>query len=83
MIKKGLTDIISNGEIDNIYDTALDAGAIGGKLCGAGGGGFILFYVPPENQQRVKEKLKGLLHVPFLFESLGSQVIMYSTQDFY
>lgn len=83
MIKRGLTNIISNGAIDDIYETALSAGAIGGKLCGAGGGGFILFYVPLENQQKVKEKLKGLLHVPFIFDSLGSQVIMYSTQDFF
>ncbi len=83
MIKKELTNIISNSTIDDIYETALSAGAIGGKLCGAGGGGFILFYVPLENQQKVKEKLKGLLHVPFIFDSLGSQVIMYSTQDFF
>lgn len=83
MIKKELTDFISNSAIDDIYETALSAGAIGGKLCGAGGGGFILFYVPLENQQKVKEKLKGLLHVPFIFDSLGSQIIMYSTQDFY
>lgn len=82
MIKRELTNIISNGAIDDIYETALSAGAIGGKLCGAGGGGFILFFVPLENQQKVKEKLKGLLHVPFIFDSLGSQVIMYSTQDF-
>lgn len=83
MIKRELTDHISNVKIDEIYETALSAGAIGGKLCGAGGGGFILLFVPPENQQNVKEKLKGLLHVPFIFDSLGSQVIMYSTQDFY
>lgn len=83
MIKKELTNIISNNAIDNVYEAALSAGAIGGKLCGAGGGGFILFYVPLENQQKVKEKLKGLLHVPFIFDSLGSQVIMYSTQDFF
>ena len=82
MIKKGLTDLISNAAIDDIYETALSAGALGGKLCGAGGGGFILFYVPLEKQQKVKEKLKGLLHVPFIFDNLGSQVIMYSTQDF-
>jgi D-glycero-alpha-D-manno-heptose-7-phosphate kinase len=83
MIKKELTDIISNSAIDDIYETALSAGAIGGKLCGAGGGGFILFYVPLENQQKVKEKLNGLLHVPFIFDNLGSQIIMYSTQDFF
>ena len=82
-IKRSITNLITNGKIDQIYDTALKAGALGGKLLGAGGGGFVLFYVPPECQARVKEKLKNLLLVPFRFENLGSQVIMYSTQDFF
>lgn len=82
-IKRGLTDLISLSRIDEIYDTALKAGALGGKLLGAGGGGFIMFFVPPEHQLAVKESLKGLLHVPFRFETLGTQVILYSTQDFY
>jgi D-glycero-alpha-D-manno-heptose-7-phosphate kinase len=82
-IKRSLTNLITNGKIDQIYDTALKAGALGGKLLGAGGGGFILFYVSPECQARVKEKLRNLLLVPFRFENLGSQVIMYSTQDFF
>lgn len=82
-IKRELTKLITNGEIDQIYHAALDAGALGGKLLGAGGGGFVLFYVPSKNQQKVKEKLKSLLHVPFGFDNLGSQVIMYSTQDFF
>jgi len=79
-LKKSLTSKISNGQIDDIYDTAIRAGALGGKICGAGGGGFILFFVPPENHQKVKEALKGLLLVPFRFESLGSHVIFYSTE---
>lgn len=83
MIKRELTDLISNSNIDDMYETALSAGAIGGKLCGAGGGGFLILFVPPENQQKVIEKLTGLLHVSFIFDNLGSQVIMYSTQDFY
>jgi D-glycero-alpha-D-manno-heptose-7-phosphate kinase len=82
-IKKGLTKLITNGEIDEIYRAALDAGALGGKLLGAGGGGFILFYARPENHARIKERLKNLLYVPFQFENLGSQVIMYSTQERY
>ena len=82
-IKRSLTNLITNGKIDQIYDAALKAGALGGKLLGAGGGGFILFYVSPECQARVKEKLRNLLLVPFRFENLGSQVIMYSTQDFF
>lgn len=82
-IKRSLTNLITNGKIDQIYDAAIKAGALGGKLLGAGGGGFILFYVSPECQARVKEKLRNLLLVPFRFENLGSQVIMYSTQDFF
>ncbi|GAI31523.1 unnamed protein product, partial [marine sediment metagenome] len=60
--------------IDYLYANAISAGAIGGKLLGAGGGGFILFFVEPDLQARVKERLSSLLHVPFRFESLGSQV---------
>lgn len=78
-LKKNLSSKISNSKIDDIYDTAIGAGALGGKICGAGGGGFILFFVPPENVKKVKERLKGLLLVPFRFETLGSHVIFYST----
>jgi len=79
MIKRNLTDLISNDSIDEIYQAAMSAGALGGKLCGAGGGGFILLYVPPENQAKVKEKLKDLLLVPIRFENLGSHLVFYST----
>jgi len=82
-IKRGLTDMISSSEIDNLYETACKAGALGGKLLGAGGGGFILLFAEPALQTKIKEKLKKILHVPFTFERLGSQVLMYSTQDFY
>ncbi len=82
-IKKNLTDLISNSKIEEIYDTAIGAGAKGGKLLGAGGGGFILFFASPEVQPVIKEKLKDLLYVPFGFENLGSQIIMYATQDLY
>lgn len=82
-IKRGLTDKISTSKIDAIYETAIKAGAIGGKLLGAGGGGFILFFVPSERQPAVKERLKDLLYVPFSFDTLGTQIILYSTQDFY
>lgn len=78
MLKKSLTNKISNCDIDEIYATARQAGALGGKLCGAGGGGFMLFLVPPEFQLKVKEALKNLLLVPFRFEILGSHVIFYS-----
>lgn len=77
-LKRNLTKSISNGNIDDIYQTAISAGAIGGKLCGAGGGGFILLFVPPENQNKVKDKLKNLLLVPIRFETLGSHLVFYS-----
>jgi len=76
MLKRKLTERITNESIDNIYDTAIKAGAIGGKLLGAGGGGFILFFITPEKRAEVKEAL-GLLHVPFQIEWQGSQVIFY------
>jgi D-glycero-alpha-D-manno-heptose-7-phosphate kinase len=79
MVKKSLTKLISTGSIDDIYKAAIKAGATGGKLCGAGAGGFMLLFVPPEMQDNVKAKLKDFLLVPFLFENLGSHVIFYST----
>lgn len=81
-IKRNLTNIISTKDIDKIYEAARKSGAIGGKLLGAGGGGFILLFAEPEIQSKIKEKLKTLVYVPFSFENLGSQVIMYSTQAF-
>jgi len=76
-IKKRLSNKISSLYIDNIYNTAMRNGAIGGKLLGAGGGGFMLFFAPPSRHKKVKEKLKKLLCVPFKFENLGSQIIFY------
>lgn len=76
MIKKSLSDSISNTDLDNAYCRALEAGAIGGKLLGAGGGGFMLFFVNPEKHDDVKSALSGYVHVPFDFESLGSRVIV-------
>ena len=76
-IKRGLTSKISSSHIDDIYSSAKSAGAIGGKLLGAGGGGFMLFFVPPSAQAKVKQRLKKLLLVPFKFENLGTQIIFY------
>ncbi|NND53257.1 MAG: kinase [Flavobacteriaceae bacterium] len=76
-IKRQLSDKVSTPRIDEIYDAAKSAGATGGKLLGAGGGGFVLLFVPPQDQEKVKEKLEGLLLVPFSFENLGSQIIFY------
>lgn len=81
-IKRSLTNLVSTSKIDAIYETALRTGAIGGKICGAGGGGFLLLFVPPENQSRVKEALKDFLYVPFRFETGGSQIIFNSPQEF-
>lgn len=77
LLKRGLSSKITNEKIDEIYEAGLRAGALGGKLLGAGGGGFVLFYVRPENQAKVKEALKDLIHVPFKFEGSGSQIIHY------
>lgn len=78
MLKKTLAQRISNPQIDEIYQAAVDAGALGGKLCGAGGGGFMLLFVHPQYQPRVRKRLCKLLEVPFRFESMGSHVIHYS-----
>lgn len=79
-LKRSLTDRISSGNIDEIYESGMAAGATGGKLLGAGGGGFMLFFAKPELHQSVKDRLKNLLHVPFKFESNGSQIIFYEPQ---
>ena len=81
MIKRKLTDKITTNEIDKIYNDAMEAGALGGKLLGAGGGGFILFFVDPDKQQNVMKKMKNLLYVPFRFEKFGSQIIYYTMAD--
>ena len=79
-IKRSLTSKISTPEIDRIYETALQAGADGGKILGAGGGGFMLLFAAPERHALIREKLGSLLHVPFQFESAGSQVIFHSSE---
>jgi len=75
LLKKRLSTRISSSFLDNIYETALKNGATGGKLLGAGGGGFLLFYVEPERQLAVKEALKGFLPVPFKFEFSGAEIV--------
>jgi len=82
-LKRSLSSRVSTDTIDTMYETALKAGAIGGKLCGAGGGGFMLLFVSPRKQRHVRKALNNLLHVPFNFETLGSQIIVYSHQDSY
>jgi len=82
-IKKSLTQRISNTTIDEIYETGRRAGALGGKLLGAGGGGFMLFFVPPERREALRAALKSLLCVPFSFSSRGSDVVVYEPEQAY
>ncbi len=77
MIKRGLSNRITNSHIDEIYEAARSAGAIGGKLLGAGGGGFMLLFARPEDQPFIERRLRGLLRVPFRFERQGSQIVVY------
>ncbi len=76
-IKRGLTDKITSPVIDGVYAAALKSGALGGKILGAGGGGFMLLFAEPEAQPKVRAALKKLLHVPFKFENSGSSIIFY------
>jgi len=80
-IKKTLTNKISNLSIDEIYSAGLRAGALGGKLLGAGGGGFMLFFVPPERRGALRVALRKLLCVPFAFSNRGSQVVLYEQEE--
>jgi len=82
-IKRSLSQKITNANIDEIYEAGLDAGALGGKLLGAGGGGFMLFFVPPQRRAALRERLKKLLCVPFAFSSKGSQVVVYEPEEIY
>ena len=78
MLKRSLTDNISTSYIDDIYKTAVQNGAIGGKVLGAGGGGFMLFFAKPEYHGRIKEALRSFIQVPFKFETNGTQIIHYA-----
>lgn len=82
-VKRSLSKAVTNNDVDNIYTRAIEAGAIGGKLTGAGGGGFLLAFVPPNRQDQVKESLKELIHVPFKFDFSGSQIIFASHEADY
>jgi len=74
-VKRSLTNKVSNKEIDEIYEAGLSAGAVGGKLLGAGGGGFVLLFAKPEFHEKIIERLKGLLVVPVHFDYEGSKVL--------
>lgn len=80
-LKRNISNKISTDSIDLLYDQAIKAGATGGKLLGAGGGGFLLFYVVPEKQAAVASALETLMHVPFQFENDGTKVIYYAPES--
>lgn len=79
-LKKQTGNKVSTGSIDELYEKALAAGALGGKLLGAGGGGFLLFYVPEDKQTAVMKVMDKLMHVPFEFENGGTRVIHYTPE---
>lgn len=81
-LKRGITSKISTCAIDELYNCAMQAGALGGKLLGAGGGGFLLFYVEREKQEAVKKAMNGFLHVAFEFENGGTRVIHYTPESY-
>ena len=81
-LKRQVGSKISTNSIDMIYEKGIAAGALGGKLLGAGGGGFIIFYVQPEYQNAVKNVMKDLLYVPFEFENGGTRVIHYTPEAY-
>lgn len=81
-LKRQTGKAVSTDNIDYLYEKGISAGALGGKLLGAGGGGFLLFYVEKEKQAAVKEAMKELLYIPFEFEDGGTRVIHYSPEDY-
>ncbi len=81
-LKRGISAKISTDSIDALYAKAIRAGALGGKLLGAGGGGFLLFYVEKEHQDAVRAALADLLYVPFSFENTGTRVIFYDPESY-
>ena len=81
-LKRGTGAKVSNGSIDELYDIAIKAGALGGKLLGAGGGGFLMFYCEKEKQPSLIKALEQLMVVPFNFENEGAQVLYYNPQTY-
>ena len=81
-LKKQTGSAVSTNSIDALYEKGIQAGALGGKLLGAGGGGFLVFYVQPEYQEAVKEAMKELMYIPFRFEDGGTRVIHYTPEAY-
>ena len=82
-LKRSLLSTISNKQIDEMYEVALDAGADGGKICGAGGGGFLLLYIPREKQNAVREGLRKYRELPFMLERYGSRIIFNQMNNYW
>ena len=82
MLKRSLSDKVSTSYIDGLYEAAMRAGAIGGKILGAGGGGFLLLFASPEKHELIRAVLSKLIHVPFQFENAGSRVVLYEPNGF-
>lgn len=80
-LKRSLTTKISTPLVDEVYEKARKNGALGGKLLGAGGGGFMLIFAKPEDHPRIRRALRGFLRVPFSFETGGSQIIFYQMDE--
>lgn len=81
-LKRQTGSAISTSSIDELYQRGIKAGALGGKLLGAGGGGFLIFYVQPEKREAVRNALSGCMHIPFEFENGGTRVIHYTPENF-
>lgn len=81
-LKRQTGSAVSTDSIDGLYEKGIRAGALGGKLLGAGGGGFLLFYVPLERQEAVRQAMSSLIHIPFEFETEGTRVIYYAQEHF-
>ena len=79
-LKRGISSGISTDSIDGLYAKGIEAGALGGKLLGAGGGGFLLFYVEEDKREAVAKAMEDLLYVPFQFENSGTRVIHYTAE---
>ena len=81
-LKRGISNGISTGSIDDMYSAGIKAGAFGGKLLGAGGGGFLLFYAEPDRQEAVREAMKELIYIPFRFEQEGTAIVHDEQESF-
>ena len=81
-LKRQIGAAVSTGSIDSLYKKGIEAGALGGKLLGAGGGGFLVFYVQPDKRDAVMSAMKNLMFIPFEFENGGTQVIHYTPETY-